>query len=95
VLIPVSRQYDEAILNLPKTADGKYFVDAATGTRYPVDPAYNFGHVQGQEWWRVRDMAIQQNWTRQQLIEYCNRPEMYQIEDAPGNMSHAFELPRE
>jgi hypothetical protein len=95
VLIPVSKQYDEAILNLPKTADGKYFVDAATGDRYPVDPNFQFGHVQGQEWWRTRDLAIQQGWTRQQLIEYCNRPEMYQIEDAPGNMGHAFELPRE
>jgi hypothetical protein len=38
----------------------------------------------------LRDMAIQQNRTRQRLIEYCNRPGIYQIEDAPGNMSHAL-----
>ncbi|KZS83172.1 hypothetical protein LAUMK4_00019 [Mycobacterium persicum] len=94
MLIPVSKQYEDAILNLPKSADGKYYL-GADGARYPVDPTYHLGHVGGQEWWRIRDTAIQQHWTRQQLIEYCNRPELYQLEDAPGNLSHAFELPRE
>lgn len=94
VLIPVTKQYEQAILDLPKTADGKYYL-GANGLKYPVDPGYHLGHVSGQEWWRIRDMAIQQHWTRQQLVEYCNRPEFYQIEDAPGNLSHAFELPRE
>jgi HNH/ENDO VII superfamily nuclease len=94
VLIPVSKQYDDAILNLPKTADGKYYI-GADGLHYPVDPTYQLGHVSGQEWWRIRDMAIQQHWTREQLIDYCNQPEFYQIEDAPGNLSHKFELPRE
>ncbi|WP_421841364.1 GH-E family nuclease [Mycobacterium sp.] len=94
VLIPVSKQYEDTILNLPKTPDGKYFM-GADGVRYPVDPTYHLGHVEGKEWWRIRDMAIQQHWTRQQLIEYCNRPEFYQVEDAPGNMSHMYELARE
>ncbi|MXO39653.1 hypothetical protein C3477_13285 [Mycobacterium kansasii] len=94
VLVPVSKQYEDAILNLPKSADGKYYL-GADGIRYPVDPTYHLGHVSGQEWWRIRDMAIREHWTRQQLIEYCNRPGLYQVEDAPGNLSHASELPRE
>lgn len=40
-------------------------------------------------------MAIRQHWTRQQLIEQCNQPGLYQIEDAPGNLSHKYALPRE
>ncbi|MGB3482492.1 MAG: HNH/ENDO VII family nuclease [Mycobacterium sp.] len=95
VLIPVSKSYDDAILNLPKTADGKYFLDAATDTRYPVNPVYHLGHTRGDEWWSIRDQAIREGWTRQELIDYCNQPRIYQIEDAPGNMSHRFELPRE
>ncbi|WP_372454856.1 GH-E family nuclease [Mycobacterium avium] len=43
----------------------------------------------------MRDMKIRQHWTRQQLIEYCNRPGFYQIEYAPSNLSHKYELPRE
>ena len=95
VLIPVSKQYDEAILNLPKTADGKYYVDAATGTRYPVDPTYHLGHMPNEEWWRIRDRAISEGWSREKLIEYCQNPEIYRVEDAPGNLSHRYELPRE
>ena len=95
VLIPVSKQYDEAILNLPKTADGKYYVDAATGTRYPVDPTYHLGHMPNEEWWRIRDRAITEGWSRQKLVEYCQNPEIYRVEDAPGNLSHRYELPRE
>jgi hypothetical protein len=93
--MPVSGQYDKAILNLPKAADGNYYIDAATGTRYPVDPGYHLGRVQGQQWRRIREMAISQGWSRRQLIEFCQNPSIYQIEDAPGNLSHAFELPRE
>jgi hypothetical protein len=94
VLIPVSKQYDQDILNLPKTADGKYY-QGADGTRYPVDPVYQRGHIEGREWWRIRDQAIEEHWTRQQLNDYCNNPRIYQVEDAPGNARHEFELPRE
>lgn len=94
VLIPVSKQYDEDILNLPKTADGKYY-QGADGIRYPVDPVYHLGHVDGSEWWRIRDQAIREGWTREQLNDYVNNPNLYRIEDAPGNLSHRNELPRE
>jgi hypothetical protein len=38
---------------------------------------------------------IRENWTREQLNDYVNNPKFYRIEDAPGNESHQFELPRE
>ena len=91
VLIPVSKQYDEAILNLPKTPNGDYYL-GADGLRYPVDPNYHLGHIAGVEWWRIRDMAKFNRWPRARLVEYCQMPWIYQIEDAPGNLSHKFEL---
>jgi hypothetical protein len=81
-------------LNLPKTADGKYY-QGADGIRYPVNPQFHYGHVPNEEWWRIRDTAIREHWTRQQEIDYYNDPAIYRIEDAPGNESHAHELPRE
>lgn len=94
VYIPVSKQYDQSILDLPKTADGKYY-QGADGIRYPVEPKAMYGHDAGQEWWRIRDQAIREHWTRQQEIDYYNNPNHYRIEDAPGNESHKYELPRE
>ncbi|MBU9766949.1 hypothetical protein FR943_24315 [Mycobacterium sp. TNTM28] len=94
VLVPVSKQYDQDILNLPKTADGKYY-QGPDGIRYPVNPVYQYGHETGNEWWRIRDRAIREHWTREQLIEYCNNPRLYRIEDAPGNANHSNELARE
>ncbi|MEN4487818.1 HNH/ENDO VII family nuclease [Mycolicibacterium cosmeticum] len=94
VLIPVSKQYDQDILNLPKTADGKYY-QGADGIKYPVDPVYHLGHMPNDEWWRIRDQAIREHWTREQLNNYVNNPNLYRIEDAPGNLSHKYELPRE
>lgn len=94
ILVPVSKQYDQDILNLPKTADGKYY-QGPDGIRYPVNPVYQYGHETGNEWWRIRDRAIREHWTREQLIEYCNNPRLYRIEDAPGNANHSNELARE
>ncbi len=42
----------------------------------------------GSEWCRIRDQAIRDNWTRQQLNDYCNNPKLYRIEDAPGNRTY-------
>lgn len=94
VLIPVSKQYDQEILSLPKTADGKFY-QGADGVRYPVNPVYQYGHTPGNEWWRMRDQAIREHWTREELIEAYNNPKIFRIEDAPGNASHANELARE
>ncbi|MCV7198757.1 GH-E family nuclease [Mycobacterium angelicum] len=69
----MAKQYEDAILNLSKSADGKYYL-GPDGVRYPVDPVYHLGHLPNEEWWRIRDTAIREHWTRQQLIEYCNSP---------------------
>lgn len=93
VLVPVSKSYDPEILALPKTADGKYFVDTH-GVKYPVDPVWHYGHKSGQELWRWQEVAAQEKWTRQQWLDKMNNPNLYQIEDGPGNSGHYWELPR-
>ncbi|AMT72027.1 HNH/ENDO VII family nuclease [Mycobacteroides immunogenum] len=93
VWVPVSKSYDADILALPKTADGKYFVDAQ-GIKYPVDPVWHYGHKSGQELWRWQEIAAQQKWTRQEWLDKMNNPNLYQIEDGPGNSGHYWELPR-
>ena len=42
----------------------------------------------------LSDEAIHAGWTRKQFIEEFNNPEHFQIEDAPGNYGHRFEVPR-
>lgn len=93
VHIPVSKSYDADVLGLPKSADGKYYLGAG-GIKYPVEPGYHLGHTYNNEWWRIRDQAIREGWTRQQLIEYAQNPRLYQIEDAPSNWAHKGEAPR-
>ncbi|WP_155769582.1 HNH/ENDO VII family nuclease [Mycobacterium asiaticum] len=99
VLIPVSGAYPESVSKLPiqsnpKSGKPEYYVDAATGFKYPVNPTAQFGHRPGQEYWRLRDQAIGEGWTRKQFIDEFNQPKHFQIEDAPGNQSHRFEVPR-
>lgn len=96
VQIPVSKSYDgTTITSLPTDAKGQYYLDAANGLRYPVDPVYALGHQAGDEWWRIRELARTEGWTRQELNDYCQDPEIYRIEDRISNSSHLHELPRE
>jgi len=99
VLMPVDGKYPDSVTKLPvesnpRSGKPEYYVDAATGLKYPVNPKPVFGHRPGQEFWRLRDEARAQGWTRQQFIDEFNKPEHFQIEDAPGNSSHKFEVPR-
>jgi hypothetical protein len=99
VLVPVTGGYPESVTRLPiqnnpKTGKPEYYVDAATGLKYPVNPTAQFGHRPGQEYWRLRDEAVQEGWTRKQFIDEFNQPKHFQIEDAPGNQSHRYEVPR-
>jgi HNH/ENDO VII superfamily nuclease len=89
-------EYDQEILDLQTTPDGRYYVDPddADGSRYPVNGKYHLGYVRGQEWWRIRDRAIFERWTRDQLRKNCSNPKVYQIEDVPGNLSHRNKLER-
>ncbi|MGH3956495.1 MAG: HNH/ENDO VII family nuclease [Mycobacterium sp.] len=93
VLVPVGKSYDAEILALPKTADGKYFVDTH-GVKYPADPVWHYGHKSGQELWRWQEVAAQEKWTRQQWLDKMNNPNLYQIEDGPGNSGHYWERKR-
>jgi hypothetical protein len=79
--------------NAPKTADGD-FIDPNTGQVIPKDGPFDYGHQPGYEWWRTQQIARDQGWTRQQLIEYENDASHFQIEDPASNRSHAFEMPR-
>jgi hypothetical protein len=96
VLVPVSKEYDQDILNLPKTTDGHYYV-GADGFKYPVDPVYQLGHKYGRELPILQREAMERDppMTRQEFLDYINNPAWYRIEDAPGNASHRFEAPRE
>jgi len=79
VLIPVSKQYDQDILNLPKTADGKYY-QGADGIRYPVDPVYHLGHMPNEEWWRIRsgNTGHESNSTTTSTTRVCTGSRMHQ-----------------
>ncbi|ADG99236.1 hypothetical protein Srot_2804 [Segniliparus rotundus DSM 44985] len=85
------------ITSLEKDSTGKYYVDAE-GRKYPVDPVWHYGHEYDREWWRLQEEARSANppWTQKQMNDYVNdHPEIFRIEDAPGNVSHAHERPRE
>lgn len=99
VLMPVDGTYPESVTKLPvennpRSGKPEYYVDAATGFKYPVDPKPQFGHTPGEEFWRLRDQAVTEGWSRQKFIDEFNNPELFQLEDAPGNYSHRYEMPR-
>ncbi|MGC4962709.1 HNH/ENDO VII family nuclease [Gordonia sp. DT101] len=77
--------------NAPKTADGRY-IDP--NTRQPIEGKPDLGHKPGHEWWRIRDMARLRRWTREQLNDYVNNPDLYRYEDPASNRSHTNEMPR-
>jgi hypothetical protein len=76
----------------PRDADGN-FIDPNTGQSIPAAGPFHYGHKPGFEYWRNRDMAQAQGWTREQFIEFENDPSHYQIEDPYNNMSHQYEQP--
>jgi len=76
----------------PKTADGDY-IDPNTGQVIPQDGPFDYGHTPGNEWWRTQEMARSEGWSREEVIEFENNPDHYQIEDPSSNRSHFFEEP--
>jgi len=73
----------------PKTADGN-FIDPNTGKAI-VRGEEDIGHKPGYEWRCIQAKAVENSWTREQLIEYANDPTLYQIEDRSSNRSHKYE----
>lgn len=96
VLIPQDGTYPSSVTSLPKDERGWYYVDEATGLKYPVNSTPVMGHETNDEWWRIQQMAFKKKWTNQQLNDYINDPanRIFRLEDAPGNWSHQFEKPR-
>ncbi|WP_157187304.1 GH-E family nuclease [Nocardia vinacea] len=100
ILIPVSETYDDAtILALPKPTqpphNGQYY-QAADGTLYPVESKAVYGHVTGEENWRLRDEALRGNppMTWKEYSDFYNDPTHFRIEDKYGNSTHRDELPK-
>jgi hypothetical protein len=76
----------------PKTPDGDY-IDPNTGQVVPKEGPFDYGHPAGQEWWRLRDKARAEGWTREEVIEAENAKK-FQIEDPSSNRGRKHELPR-
>jgi uncharacterized protein (DUF885 family) len=75
-----------------KTPNGD-FIDPNTDVIIPKTGPFHYGHKPGYEWWRTRDTARREGWSRKKLIEYENEPSHYQIEDPASNSSHKYESP--
>lgn len=98
VSIPeVSRPYlrratiEEILARAPRDHEGRLL---DPNTFEVIHDMYHIGHKPGYEWWRIRDRSILEGWSREQLIEFVNNPDLYQIELPANNLSHRFELPR-
>ncbi|HZM82945.1 MAG TPA: HNH/ENDO VII family nuclease, partial [Candidatus Limnocylindrales bacterium] len=76
----------------PRDVNGD-FIDPNTGQIIPAAGPFHYGHRPGFEYWRNRDMAQANGWTREQFIEFENDPSHYWIEDPYNNMSHQYEMP--
>ncbi|MBF6302990.1 HNH/ENDO VII family nuclease [Nocardia amamiensis] len=77
---------------LPKTEDGKYYVDVANRSLYPVNPKWEFGHNSGFEHRRLLADAQSRGLTQKEFDDYVNsHPERFHIEDMTGNRSHRRE----
>jgi hypothetical protein len=90
--VPLRVGTKQAILDAQRAADGKLY-DPHTYVEI-LEGAGHFGHRPGFEWWRTRQIAREQGWTRQDLIEFENDPTHYFYEDPYANMSHMWEMPR-
>lgn len=76
--------------NAPKTSDGD-FIDPNTGQIIPKDRPFHYGHKPGQEWHRRKKMHQEKGSTRKEVRDVENNPDLYQIEDPTGNLSHKYE----
>jgi hypothetical protein len=73
-----------------KTQQGD-FIDPNTEKIIPKGGPFHFGHKPGFEWRKTRDKARAEGWTREQVVEHENNPDIYQIEDPLENISHRHE----
>lgn len=89
--VPIRADVKEVVKQrAPKTADGD-FIDPNSKKVIPKAGPFHFGHRPGFEWWKTRDRARAEKWTRERVVEHENNPDIYQIEDPGTNVSHEYE----
>ncbi|MCZ4278369.1 GH-E family nuclease [Rhodococcoides yunnanense] len=95
VRVPVDKSYDNNpwVKDLPKSEDGRYYLDVANRVRYPVNPKWEIGHVFGAEHRRLLAEAQERGWTQKQFDDHVNAdPQKFAVEDQYGNRSHQREM---
>ena len=82
----------QAVLDsAPRGPNGEW-IDA--NTRELFTENYHLGHKYGQEFWRMRNQAIENGLTQKHFNDLMNDPDLYQIERPINNWSHKYEKPR-
>lgn len=66
-----------------------FYIDP--NTRRPIVGKPDIGHKPGYEWRCIQAKARFEGWSRQQLIDFANNPNHYQLEDPSSNRGRAFE----
>ena len=82
----------ETVLNSGARGPNGEWQDANTLEWFPEKP--HLGHKYGNEFWRMRDQAMQDGLSQKQFNDLMNDPNLYQIERPINNWSHQFEMPR-
>ncbi|MFT3943204.1 MAG: GH-E family nuclease [Ancrocorticia sp.] len=88
--MPNKETKDEIIKRAPTTPEGDH-IDPNTNKVIPKEGPFDIGHVPGHEWKCIAHKAKRMNWSADQLKEWINNPDLYQIEDPSSNRSHKFE----
>jgi hypothetical protein len=52
------------------------------------------GHKYGNEYWRLRDKALNDGLSQREFNDLLNNPDLYQLELPANNLSHRYEMPR-
>ncbi|WP_426374424.1 GH-E family nuclease [Rhodococcoides fascians] len=94
VKVPANKTYDDKpwVTELPKTANGKYYIDEANRALYPVDPKWEIGHLSGYEHRKLLAEAEQRGMTQAEFNDFVHSdPSRFAVEDKYGNRSHLRE----
>jgi len=80
------------VTELPKTANGKYYIDEANRALYPVDPKWEIGHLSGYEHRKLLAEAEQRGMTQTEFNDFVHSdPSRFAVEEKYGNRSHLRE----
>lgn len=71
----------QAVRDEAKKTPAGDFIDPYSDQIIPKEGPFDYGHKEGVEWWRTQEQARREGWTRQQLLDFENIPEHYQIQN--------------